>query len=186
METLVSRAGSYFDQVTVGVQDATRADRGFLLAFAARARAAGVHLLRIADTVGIARPETVTDLIRSIKACVSGLPLEFHGHNDLGMATANALCAIEAGAEAVSVTAGGLGERAGNTALEQMAMVLLQHPRLSCQVDTKNPLELCRMVADASGQTIPPAQPVVGRCHPSFLKQPSCFSTRGGILRSRK
>jgi homocitrate synthase NifV len=163
METLVSRAGSYFDQVTVGAQDATRADRDFLLAFAARGRAAGIHRLRIADTVGIARPETVTDLIRSIKACVPGLPLEFHGHNDLGMATANALCALEAGAEAVSVTVGGLGERAGNTALEQMAMVLLQHPRLSCQVDTKHLLELCRMVAEASGQSIPPAQPVVGK-----------------------
>ncbi|MCG6878111.1 MAG: hypothetical protein LJE96_03025 [Deltaproteobacteria bacterium] len=163
MHSPVSRAGSYFDQVTVGAQDATRADRDFLLAFAARARAADILRLRIADTVGIARPQTVTDLIRSIKAFVPGLPVEFHGHNDLGMATANALCALEAGAEAVSVTVGALGERAGNTALEQMAMVLLQHPRLNCQVDTKKLLELCRMVADAAGQPIPPSQPVVGK-----------------------
>ena len=162
MDTLVQGQKSYFDQVTVGAQDATRADQDFPAGIRSRARAAGVHRLRVADTVGIARPETVTNLIRSIKAAVPGLPLEFHGHNDLGMATANALCALEAGAEAVSVTVGGLGERAGNTALEQMAMVLLQHPRLSCQVDTKNMLELCRVVADASGQTIPPAQPVVG------------------------
>ena len=163
MEALVSRAGSYFDQVTVGAQDATRADRDFLLAFAARARAASIHRLRIADTVGIARPETVTDLIRCISVAVPELPLEFHGHNDLGMATANALCALEAGAEAVSVTVNGLGERAGNTALEQIAMALHQHPYLNCEVDTTSLMPLCRMVADASGQTIPPAQPVVGK-----------------------
>jgi len=163
LHALVRSARGYFDQITVGAQDATRADHQFLLEFAERAQAAGVERLRLADTVGIARPETVTNLIRSIKAAVPGLSLEFHGHNDLGMATANALCALEAGAQAVSVTVNGLGERAGNTPLEQLAMALWQHPRITCGVDTKHLLNLCRMVADASGQTIPPAQPVVGK-----------------------
>ena len=163
MDGLVRFAKADFDQITVGAQDATRADRDFLLAFAARARAAGIYRLRIADTVGIVRPETVTELIRSIKASVPGLPIEFHGHNDLGMATANALCALEAGTEAVSVTVNGLGERAGNTALEQIAMALHQHPYLNCEVDTTSLVPLCRMVADASGQIIPPAQPVAGK-----------------------
>ena len=162
MDGLVRFAKDDFDQITVGAQDATRADTDFLIVFAEHARALGIKRLRIADTVGIARPQTVTNLIRSLLNAVPEMPLEFHGHNDLGMATANALCALEAGAEAVSVTVGGLGERAGNTALEQMAMALRQHPYLNCRVDTKSLVPLCRMVANASGQPIPPAQPVVG------------------------
>ena len=84
------------------------------------------------------------------------MDLEFHGHNDLGMATANALCALEAGAQAVSVTVNGLGERAGNTALEQIVMALTQHPDLTSRMDTASFAPLCRMVADAAGQPIPP------------------------------
>lgn len=162
MDSLVAAAKAHFDRVTVGAQDATRADMRFLLTFAARAEAAGVHRLRIADTVGIGRPGTVMDLVSSLRTAVPGLKLEFHGHNDLGMAAANALCALEAGARAVSVTVNGLGERAGNTALEQIVMTLMQHPDLSSKVDTRAFLPLCRMVAEAAGQPIAPAQPVVG------------------------
>jgi len=162
MDSLVQSAKACFDRVTVGAQDATRADKSFLIEFAARAHAAGVHRLRIADTVGIGRPGTVMDLVSSLQTFVPGLDLEFHGHNDLGMATANALCALEAGARAVSVTVNGLGERAGNTALEQIVMALRQHPDLTSAVDTKTLLPLCRRVSEAAAQLIPPAQPVVG------------------------
>jgi homocitrate synthase NifV len=162
LDELIPFARADFDRITVGAQDATRAEEDFLIAFAEHAWGCGVERIRIADTVGIARPESVTALVRSIRTAVPDLPLEFHGHNDLGMATANALCALEAGAEAVSVTVNGLGERAGNAPLEQMAMALYLHPYLNFEVDTTTLMPLCKMVAEASGQYVPPAQPVVG------------------------
>lgn len=161
-ERLVRSARRYFDRITLGAQDATRADRAFLNQFAVLAAQAGVSRLRIADTVGIGRPSTVSNLMRSINEAVPGLALEFHGHNDLGMATANALTALEAGAQAVSVTVNGLGERAGNTALEQIVMALHGHPALNCSVDSKALVSLCRLVARGAGQTLAPTQPVVG------------------------
>jgi homocitrate synthase NifV len=162
LERLVRSAAGHFDRITVGAQDATRADGDFLFQVAALVKAAGGHRLRIADTVGIGYPALVGELVAGIKGAVPGLDLEFHAHNDLGMATANALSALEAGAESVSVTVNGLGERAGNAALEQLVMALCAHPGLTSSVDTTALLPLCRLVALASGQEIPPCQPVVG------------------------
>lgn len=162
LDRLVRKARCLFDRVTVGAQDATRAERAFLHKFAAGAQAAGAHQLRIADTVGVGRPSTVIDLVASLRAAVPDLMIEFHGHNDLGMATANTLSALEAGAQAVSATVNGLGERTGNTALEQITMALLHHSGLSCNLDTTALLPLSRIVAEAAGQTIPACQPVVG------------------------
>jgi homocitrate synthase NifV len=98
----------------------------------------------------------------SIAQTAPDLALEFHGHNDLGMATANALSALESGAQAVSVTVNGLGERAGNAALEQVAVVLTQHPGLSCNLDLTGLFALSRLVAQATGQPVSPNQPIVG------------------------
>jgi homocitrate synthase NifV len=162
MRRLVAKARHYFDRVSVGALDATRADRAFLLQFARQVRRAGAYRLRIADTVGIGRPGTVAKLVSDLKATVPGLAYEFHGHNDLGMATANALTALEAGAEAVSVTVNGLGERAGNTALEQLSMVLRGHADFLCAVDTTKLLSLSRLVSRAAGQPVSPTAPVVG------------------------
>ncbi len=162
MDGLVRAARNDFDCITVGAQDATRADPDFLIQFAVRAKAVGVRRMRIADTVGAGRPGSIVELIRAINAAVPGLDLEFHGHNDLGMATANALSALESGARAVSATVNGLGERAGNTALEQIAMALQMHPGLNSAMDTTALLPLCRLVAQAAGQPIAPGQPVVG------------------------
>jgi homocitrate synthase NifV len=162
MEHLVDEARAEFDCVTVGAQDASRADENFLVEFAGRARAAGVHRLRIADTVGIGRPSTIGRLTHRLKSAVPGLELEFHGHNDLGMAAGNALSALESGARSVSVTVNGLGERAGNAALEQVVMALRLHPDLDCGVDAAALLSLSRLVARAAGRTLAPDQPVVG------------------------
>jgi len=151
-----------FDQVTVGAQDATRADREFLHRFAPISGALGASRIRLADTVGIGTPGTVAKLVGDLKQIVPFLPIEFHGHNDLGMATANAVTALEAGADAVSVTVNGLGERAGNSALEQVAMALEQHVRLRSKIRIDRLLSLCRIVARAAGKPINPAQPVVG------------------------
>jgi homocitrate synthase NifV len=162
MEVLVHTARTRFDRVTVGAQDASRADENFLKEFAGRAYAAGARRLRIADTVGIGRPSTINRVIRCLRLAVPDLDLEFHGHNDMGMAVANALSALESGARSVSVTVNGLGERAGNAALEQMVMALRLHPDLDCAMDTAALLSLSRLVAGAAGRTIAPDQPVVG------------------------
>jgi homocitrate synthase NifV len=162
METLVHEALTAFDRVTVGAQDASRADENFLIEFASRAHAAGANRLRIADTVGISRPSTISRLIRCLRLAVPDLDIEFHGHNDLGMATANALSALESGASTISVTVNGLGERAGNAALEQIVMALQMHPDLGCTMDTAALLPLSRLVATAAGRAIAPDQPVVG------------------------
>jgi homocitrate synthase NifV len=159
---LMHKAHAKFDRVTVGAQDASRADENFLMEFAFRAHAAGARRLRIADTVGIGRPSTIHRLIRRIRLAAADLELEFHGHNDMGMATANALSALESGARSISVTVNGLGERAGNAALEQVAMALRLHPDLECGVDTSALVPLSRLVARAAGRVIPPDQPVVG------------------------
>lgn len=162
LERLVPRARLYFDHVSVGALDATRADRQFLKQFAEAACACGAERMRLADTVGIGTPGTIAELVNALAGGVSDMVFEFHGHNDLGLATANALAALESGAGAVSVTVNGLGERAGNTALEQMAMVLRQQPGLNCPLDTARLLSLSQLVCRASGMNVGAAQPVVG------------------------
>ncbi|MEJ2158152.1 MAG: hypothetical protein P8X96_22720 [Desulfobacteraceae bacterium] len=162
MHDLVRRAQSDFDRVSVGALDATRADRGFLKAFAAEAHAVGVHRLRLADTVGLGYPSAVAELITGLKRAVPNLDIEFHGHNDLGMATANTLTALEAGAMAVSVTVNGIGERAGNAALEQVAMAIRSHDRIRSGVDTTRLHPLSQLVSRMARRQLPPDQPVVG------------------------
>ena len=159
---LVATACRQFQRVSVGAQDATRADPHFIVAMAEAASAAGAFRIRIADTVGIARPASVNGLISKLHHHVPDLELEFHGHNDLGMATANTLAAVEAGAGAVSLTVNGLGERAGNAPLEQFVMALHHHPHLCCDIDTTGLLGLCRLVADAAQRPIPCDRPIVG------------------------
>ena len=162
MSSLVRCARSEFKRVSVGALDATRADVDFLDVFAAEAYAAGAYRLRIADTVGIGHPSTIAELILRVRRAVPDLALEFHGHNDLGMATANALTALEVGAHAVSVTVNGIGERAGNAALEQVAMAVRGHDRLICQTDSTRLHAISQLVARSAGRPVPPNQPVVG------------------------
>jgi homocitrate synthase NifV len=184
LRTLLPVALDLFRRVTVGAQDATRSEPAWLAEFAQAAEVHGAQGLRIADTVGIGRPGMVAGLINALKKSAPGMPLEFHGHNDLGLAAANSLAAAEAGADAISVTVNGLGERAGNAALEQIVMALHLHPDLACQIDSSGLLALCRKVAAASGRPIPPNQPVVGEsafthesgihCH-AMLRDPHAY-----------
>jgi homocitrate synthase NifV len=151
-----------FQFLSVGAQDASRADRGFLIEFAQAAHAAGLCRLRIADTVGVLNPLQTCDLIGALGAAVPGLPLEFHGHNDLGMATANTIAAFAAGAEAASVTVNGLGERAGNAPLEEVVMAAKLTLDRDCGVRTRELGTLSRVVAQASRRPLDPDKPVVG------------------------
>jgi homocitrate synthase NifV len=151
-----------FDYVSVGGQDATRAGTRLLEQFVDDAAAAGADRVRIADTVGIATPLSIVEMVTGLRSR-STIPLEFHAHNDLGMATANAFTALEAGCQAVSVSVTGLGERAGNAALEELAIALSMSGRPGCRLETTMLAKLCDVVSAASGRPIQAQKPVVGR-----------------------
>jgi homocitrate synthase NifV len=151
-----------FQFLSVGAQDASRADPGFLIEFALAAKEAGLARLRIADTVGILNPLQTCDLIGALRAFVPEIGLEFHGHNDLGMATANTIAALASGADCASVTVNGLGERAGNAPLEEVVMAARLTLKKDCGVDTRQFGGLSSLVARASGRPLEPDKPVVG------------------------
>lgn len=159
---LVPAAQRHFDFVSVGAQDASRAEPPFLQQIAAAARAAGAHRLRLADTVGVWNPHRTWSTITRLRKLFPDIPLAFHAHNDLGMATANAVAAVQAGAESVDVTVGGLGERAGNAALEEVVMALRVSSGVDCGIQTSGLTEVCRLVARAAGRNIPRFKPIVG------------------------
>jgi homocitrate synthase NifV len=118
--------------------------------------------LRIADTVGIWNPFQTHAMLLSLRADVPELPLGFHGHNDLGMATANTLAAVQAGVASVDVTVNGLGERAGNAPLEEVVMALRLTLNKACGIDAGRLCELSELVARASARPIPIAKPITG------------------------
>jgi homocitrate synthase NifV len=162
IDRLLGKAKTLFDGVSVGFLDATRADPGMLEGLARTAAASGARRVRIADTVGVGNPFSVRDLFAGLVRAVPGLDLEFHGHNDLGMATANALAAVEGGATSVSVTVNGLGERAGNAALEEVVAALTFSRGAETGIAIPKLPALCRRVAVLSGRPVPDWKPIVG------------------------
>ncbi len=172
LEDMVSCARLYFDRVSVGAQDATRTDPKFLIRFVQAAKGLGVDSLRLADTVGQITPVAVMEHINKIVTAVPDISLEFHGHNDLGMATGNAVSAVDAGVESLSVTVNGLGERAGNVPLEEVSVALFGVGNYLGNINLAQLPELCRKVAVASGQDIAVSKPIVGKrvfCHESGI-----------------
>jgi len=165
LRTLIELANEFresFQFLSVGAQDASRADREFLVEFAHIAEAAGLSRLRVADTVGILNPLQTAELFCKLRATVPKLSLEFHGHNDLGMATANTIAALASGADAASVTVNGLGERAGNAPLDEVVMAARLTLRAECGIDTRKLSALGDLVAHASGRPLAPEKPVTG------------------------
>jgi homocitrate synthase NifV len=158
----VRYASSKFEYVVIGAQDASRANFSFLADFIGASFFLGAKRVRIADTVGILNPVSTARLFKKIKNCFPDEKFEFHGHNDLGMATANTIVALISGAYAASLTVNGLGERAGNAALEEVVMAL----ELSCSTDHKINTtilgELSHLVSLYSGVAIPDNKPVTG------------------------
>lgn len=149
-------------QVCVGAEDASRADSDFLALMAEAAQAAGASRIRFADTVGIMEPFGVFEAIRKLRA-VTDMDIEMHAHDDLGLATANTLAAAFAGATHVNTTVNGLGERAGNAALEEVVVGLKQLYGFETGVDLRNFPVLSRQVATASGDTIGSRKSLIGR-----------------------
>lgn len=182
LRELVREARDRFSYVTVGAQDASRADAHFVGVLAATAALAGAKRFRIADTVGILNPASTGKLIRTVRSSTHHIELEFHGHNDLGMAVGNTIAAFQAGAESASVTVNGLGERAGNAPLEEVIMALRVSCGIDCGIQTRGIWPLSRFVASASHRDLPPAKPVTGAA--AFLHESGIHCA--GVLRNRR
>lgn len=147
--------------VSVGGEDASRADKNFLLDVALYAQELGASRFRFCDTVGVLDPFATYHRVRKLVESLS-IPVEIHTHNDFGLATANALAGIEAGCLTANTTVNGLGERAGNAALEEVVMALKRIYGLDVGIDTPKLLDLSRLVADASRCSVPPWKAIVG------------------------
>mgnify|MGYP002713043865 FL=1 len=147
--------------VCVGGEDSSRADQSFLLQVLEAAQDAGAHRFRFADTLGIMEPFGVNNIFMQMRRA-SDLQLEMHAHDDLGLATANTLAAIRGGATHVNTTVHGLGERAGNAALEEVAMGLKHLYHIDAGIDLHNYSALSMLVAQASGRPIGWHKSIVG------------------------
>ncbi len=158
---LVPRALDLGMEVIVGCEDASRADLEFLLRVAEAAQSAGARRLRFADTLGVMEPFGVFDAIATLRSVVD-MEIEMHAHDDLGLATANTLAACRAGASHVNTTVNGLGERAGNAPLEEVALGLSKLYGLDTGVDLAGFPALSALVAAASGRPVGWQKSVVG------------------------
>jgi homocitrate synthase NifV len=147
--------------VTVGGEDSSRADPDFLLEVALYAQSWGAERFRFCDTVGKLDPFTTYEWVQQLTNALL-IPVEMHTHNDLGLATANALAGLRAGATAVNTTVNGLGERAGNAALEEVVMALREIYGLDLGIDTTRFWELSQTVARAANSPPSFCKAVVG------------------------
>jgi len=148
--------------VSVGAEDASRADKIFLEQLFKTAVKLGATRIRYADTIGKEDPFSIYDRIKYIKSKIN-VPLDYHGHNDLGMATANALAAYKAGAEYISCSINGLGERAGNTSLEEIVMSLYYTQQAKSMIDIKKLMYVSKLVEEYSGKKLHDGKPIVGK-----------------------
>jgi homocitrate synthase NifV len=180
--------------VAVGGEDSSRADPDFLPRVLDAAAAAGAWRFRYADTLGVLDPFATEAALQRLRAGTD-LALEFHGHDDLGLATANTLAALRGGATQASVCVLGLGERAGNAALEQVAAALPRLRLATSRIILAHLAGLADLVARAARRSIPPAQPIVGEVaftHESgihvsgLLRDPATYEAMDPVLFGRE
>ena len=162
LKTALGFAKEHDLYVSVGGEDASRADIHFLIELMEITRQMGGDRFRFCDTLGILDPFSMYDKVSGLRRAVPELDIEVHTHNDLGMATANAIAGIRAGARFVNTTVNGLGERAGNAALEEVVMGLKLACGIDLGLDTHRFQEISRFVARASHRPVPPWKAVVG------------------------
>lgn len=162
IQPMVSFARQWFDFVAIGAQDSSRANREFLDEFISACLAEGVDRIRLADTVGIMNPFSVAQLFSSVTERFPFVDFEFHGHNDLGMATANSVSAYMSGAQSVSATINGLGERAGNACLEELAVAMKVSANVSTGINLLTIQEICSYVSEVSFRKIHASKPITG------------------------
>ncbi|WP_206046785.1 homocitrate synthase [Mangrovimicrobium sediminis] len=161
VDTMVRRAVAQGYAVCVGCEDASRADLDFLVRVGETAANAGARRLRFADTVGILEPSAVQRAFGRLRAALD-LELEMHAHDDFGLATANTLAAVAAGATHINTTVNGLGERAGNAPLEECALALKHLHGIDTGIDTRGLPALSRLVEEASGRAVAWQKSIVG------------------------
>lgn len=148
-------------KISLGAEDASRADTHFLAQVARRAQDCGASRVRFADTLGVLDPFTTFEAIARLREAVD-LEIEIHAHNDLGLATANTLAALRAGATHANTTVNGLGERAGNAALEEVVMGVRHLHHAQTGVDTQTLVPISRLVERASGRRVACNKSIVG------------------------
>lgn len=160
--------------VSIGGEDASRADEKFLATVYGKGIEYGVRRIRYADTISALTPFTAFEKTRELIDNIAGylgvernelmsdLLIDFHGHNDLGMGTANALGAYKAGARGISCSVNGLGERAGNTPLEEIVLALELLEDVSCNIKAKEIMRVSKLVENYSGRTLQESKPIVG------------------------
>lgn len=165
---MVRYAKNLVDDVEFSAEDASRTDWDFLVKVYERAIENGANVVNVPDTVGYAAPQEMFDLISYLKKNVKGIEkaeISVHCHNDLGMAVANSLASIQAGADQVECTVNGIGERAGNAALEEIVMALRTKRVLYgavCNVATTRIMKTCKKLSAVTGVPISPTKPIVG------------------------
>lgn len=142
--------------------DSTRSDLVFLKNIYAVAIEAGADEISVVDTIGACSPEAVEYLIREVKSWVGDTPVHWHGHNDFGMATASAVAAVRAGADWVQGTINGMGERAGNADICEVALALQCLYNVPVQLDLSKAREISKLVQLAGNYTVDGWKPVVG------------------------
>jgi (R)-citramalate synthase len=164
--TLTAAAGAALAVSGVYLEDWSRGmseSAAYVEQLVAALEARGVQRIYLADTLGVLEPRTVTLYVRRMCRRFPRLSFEFHGHDDYGLATANALCAVRAGAAGLHVTVNGLGERAGNADLCQVVSTLHDHAGRRTSVDESRLPALSDLVASASGHAVAHQAPIVGR-----------------------
>ncbi|MEJ2067291.1 MAG: 2-isopropylmalate synthase [Deltaproteobacteria bacterium] len=164
----VAQAKRYTTNVEFSAMDATRSEVAFLAAVIEAAIQAGATTINIPDTVGYAIPSEFGELIRTLRQTVKGLEkviVSVHCHNDLGLAVANSLSAIQNGARQVECTINGIGERAGNTSLEEVAMAIRTRKdlfRVSTRIVPKHIFATSRLISKVTGMVVQPNKAIVG------------------------
>ncbi|MDX6182988.1 2-isopropylmalate synthase [Flavobacterium sp. Fl-77] len=182
----VSHAKSYVEDVEFYAEDAGRTDNAFLAKVCEEVIKSGATVLNIPDTTGYCLPEEYGAKIKYLKENVKGIEnviLSCHCHNDLGMATANSIAGAINGARQIECTINGIGERAGNTALEEVVMIFKQHPylNLDTNINTRELNEMSRLVSESMGMIVQPNKAIVGAnafAHSSGIHQDGVIKNR--------
>lgn len=183
----VKYAKKYVDDVEFYAEDAGRTDNVYLAKVVEAVVAAGATVVNIPDTTGYCLPEEYGEKIKFLKENVKGIDkaiISCHCHNDLGLATANAIAGVQNGVRQVECTINGIGERAGNTSLEEVAMILRQHPKLNLQtgIVSQGLTAISRLCSNMMGMVVQPNKAIVGAnafAHSSGIHQ-------DGVLKDRQ
>jgi len=182
----VAHAKTYVEDVEFYAEDAGRTDNAFLARVCEEVIKSGATVLNIPDTTGYCLPEEYGAKIKYLKENVKGIEnviLSCHCHNDLGMATANSISGAINGARQIECTINGIGERAGNTALEEVVMIFKQHPylNLDTNINTRELNEMSRLVSESMGMIVQPNKAIVGAnafAHSSGIHQDGVIKNR--------